>query len=226
MLGDGQPLLFLHGYGCTKEIFFYQIKYFANYFKVYLPDLPGFRKKLSYPFSIGDYAEIVDDFILKTGEKDFSVIAHSFGARIVLKLSPYPFKKIVFTGGAGLKPKRSFSYVLKKWGYKSIKRLFGEKNARKFSKKHNKNGVDDMSYFNKLSFIKIVNEHLDLKLKDVKSETLLVWGKKDKETPLYMAKRFKKGIKNSQLITLNGGHFAFIDDYKSFNIIVKDFLLS
>lgn len=191
-----------------------------------MPDLPGFNKPLSYPFSVGDYAEIVDCFIKETGEKEFSVVAHSFGARIVLKLSPYPFKKIVFTGGAGLKPKRNPSYYFKKWGYKSIKRVFGEKYALKFSEKHNKNGIGGMPYCNRQSFIKIVNEHLDYKLKDVDAQTLLIWGRGDTETPPYMAKRFKKGIKNSELVFIDGGHFAFLDDYKSFNIIVKDFLLS
>lgn len=140
-------------------------------------------------------------------------------------MSPYDFKKIVFTGAAGLKPRRSMSYFFRKWGYKSIKSIFGKKAAQKFSQKFNKNGIENMTVGQRESFIKIVNEHLDYKLKDVLAPTLIVEGKFDKETPPYMAKRFLKGIKNSELIFLDGGHFAFIDDYKSFNIIVKEFLL-
>ncbi len=192
---------------------------------MYAPDLPGFKTPLLRAYSLDDYCNIVNDFIIKTGEKDFSVIAHSFGARIVLKMSPYPFKRIVFTGAAGLKPRYAPSFYLKKWGYKSIKRIFGENTAKKFSLKVNKNGIESMPVYNRQSFIKIVNEHLDYKLKEVTQKTLIVQGSFDKVTPMYMAKRFLKGIKNSELVKISGGHFAFIDDYSSFNIIVKDFLM-
>lgn len=218
--------MFLHGYGGSKESFSYQLNYFSNFFKVYAPDLSGFKTPLKFAYSLSDYAKEVGDFLAATGEKGFSVIAHSFGARIVLKLSPYPFKKIIFTGAAGLKSKKSPAYYFKKWGYKSIKAVFGENLAKKFSQKVNANGIESMTENNRLSFIKIVNENLDYKLKDITADTLLLWGKRDKETPPYLAKRFKKGIKNSQLVFLDGGHFAYIDDYASFNIIAKDFLLS
>lgn len=192
---------------------------------MYCPDLPGFKENLPYPYSLDDYCRIVKNFIASTGEKEFSVIAHSFGARIVLKTAPYDFKKIVFTGAAGLKPRRNACYYFKKWGYRSIKAVFGEKSAKKFSQRFNNNGIENMTYEQRVSFIKIVNEHLDYKLKDIVVPTLIVEGKFDNETPPYMAKRFLRGIKNSELVFLDGGHFAFIDDYKSFNIIVKEFLL-
>lgn len=215
----------MHGYGSSKESFYYQLDRFSDCFRVYAPDLPGFKTPLPSAYSLDDYCAIVKEFILKTGESDFSVIAHSFGARIVLKMSPYNFNKIVFTGAAGLKPRFSASFYLKKWGYKSIKRIFGESLAKKFSLKVNKNGIENMPLYNRQSFIKIVNEHLDYKLKDVTRETLIVEGTRDTVTPKYMAKRFHKGIKDSELVFINGGHYAFIDDYTSFNIIVKEFLL-
>ena len=215
----------MHGYGACKETFNYQLNYFAQFFKVYAPDLPGFKSPLKSPLSLADYAKIVDGFILESGEKNFSVIAHSFGVRILLKLMPYNFDKIVITGGAGLKTRKSPAYYFKKWGYRSIKATFGENSAKKFSQKFNKNGIDNMPKNNKISFIKIVNEPLDDKLSKVLSPTLIIYGNKDKETPLYLAKKFNRGIKDSALIILRGGHFVFIDDYMSFNVIVKEFLL-
>ncbi len=218
-------MLFLHGYDASREAFSYQLEYFSRYFKVYAPDLPGFKKPLPYPYGIGDYALSLKKFIEASGEKDFCVLAHSFGARIVLKLAPdYSFKKIVFTGAAGLKTKKSPSYFFKKWGYRSIKRVFGEKAAEFYAKKHIKNGIYDMPLVKRQSFIKIVNETLDDKLDFIKSPTLLVWGREDKETPPYLAKRFKEKLKLCELVFLEGGHFVFIDDYLSFNIIVKEFL--
>ena len=79
----------------------------------------------------------------------------------------------------------------------------------------------------KQSFIKIVNEYLDDKLTLIKNQTLILHGKRDKETPLYMAKRLNKKIVNSKLIVLkDAGHFAFIDRPHKFNTEVKEFFLS
>lgn len=216
----------MHGYGATKECFVRQFPYFTDLFRVYAPDLPGFKAPLESPYSLQDYADAVLKFIVETGEPYFNVVSHSFSARIVLKLAPCKyFKKIVFTGAAGLKPKRTAGYFLKKWGYKSVKAIFGEKAAVKFGKKAIKNGIYDMPLNNRLSFIKIVNEHLDYKLKDITCPTLIVEGKHDAETPMYMAERFHRGILSSVLVKLDGGHFVFIDDPVRFNFIVKDFLL-
>ena len=70
-------------------------------------------------------------------------------------------------------------------------------------------------------------EHLDGRLKDIVNPTLLIFGDKDKETPLYMARRLKNGIAGSRLIVIKGaGHFCFIDRPIKFNMEVKEFLLS
>ena len=55
---------------------------------------------------------------------------------------------------------------------------------------------------------------------------MLIYGDKDKTTPLYLAKRMKKGIKNSKLFVLkNAGHFAFVDKKIEFNSVAREFLL-
>ena len=55
---------------------------------------------------------------------------------------------------------------------------------------------------------------------------IFINGIKDKETPPYMAKRLKAGIKNSKLVFMeNAGHFCFIDAPAKFNSEVREFLL-
>lgn len=76
------------------------------------------------------------------------------------------------------------------------------------------------------SFKLIVNEHLDYALPNIKNSTLIIFGKEDKETPLYMAKKLHNGIKGSRLVVYEkAGHFAFIDKPLRFNMEVKEFLL-
>ena len=77
------------------------------------------------------------------------------------------------------------------------------------------------------SFIKIVNEHLDGMLANIINPVLIINGERDKQTPLYTARKLNREIPNSQLVVLKDcGHFCFIDKKTKFNTEVKEFLLS
>ena len=56
--GQGEDLVFLHGYLACKESFAYQIACFSRFFRVTAFDFPGMGKSapLSSPWSVGEYA--------------------------------------------------------------------------------------------------------------------------------------------------------------------------
>ena len=221
-------MLFLHGYLSQGASFFYQTEYFKSLFNVHAPDLTGFGNNsfMPYPYSLDDYVESVYKYMEEKGICKPHVIAHSFGARIVIKaLVKYPdlFDKIVFTGGAGLKPRWSFKKDLKRKAFKLLKWIFPRRKLHIFYSKD----YLSLSPVMKKSFIKIVGEHLDGYIASITNPLLLIYGEKDKETPLYMAKKLHKEIKTSQLKVYKGaGHFAFIDCPHKFNMEVREFLLS
>jgi len=221
-------LLFLHGYLADKNSFFYQIPFFERDFEVHSFDLKGFGQNTSmpFPYSLDDYIDEVKEYCLINKIIHPHVIAHSFGARIVLKLSynePYFFDKIVLTGAAGLKSKPTLKRTVKKACFRALKPFLKKERLGKFYS-------SDYRMLNPMmreSFKKIVNGHLDYTLCGIKNKSLLVFGKNDKETPLYMANRLNANIKNSKLIVIkDAGHFAFIDKPLKFNLEVKEFLLS
>ena len=226
---DKKQILFLHGYLSSSKSFAYQIPFFEKDFCVFAPDLKGFgeNSQMDYPFSLDDYVKDLLAYMKDNGIYKPHVIAHSFGARMVLKAcasqEESPFDKIVLTGGAGLKPKNTIKKMAKKCVFSVAKRFISKEKLYKFYSPDylSLNGVM------KQSFIKIISEHLDYTLPYIKNETLLIYGKQDKETPLYMAKRLKSGIKNSRLsIYGDAGHFCFIDMPLTFNMEVREFLLS
>ena len=185
----------------------------------------GEGKKMDYPFSLTDYVNEVKETLKENNIKKPSVIAHSFGARIAVKIASENenfFDRIVITGGAGLKPKTNLKKALKKGCFKVFKRFIDKKKLAFLYSSDYKNLSDVM----KESFVKIVNENLDERLKSVKNKTLIIFGENDKETPVYMAKRFFKNIKDSELYLMkNAGHFCFTDNPYEFNFTVKEFLL-
>lgn len=227
--GEGKKdLLFLHGYLASGDSFAYQKGEFSKNFNVYAPDLKGFGKNadMEYPYSLGDYVRETKEYIQENGLKKPSVIAHSFGGRIALRLAaenPELLDKLVLTGCAGLKPRRNLKYFVKKAEFDILKRFFDREKLLAFYSEDYKK----LSPVMRESFKKIVAERLEKYLPEIKNKTLIIFGKNDKETPPYMAKKLFKNIKNSQLIFIeNAGHFAFIDKPFKFNTEAAEFLLS
>lgn len=186
----------------------------------------GENADMPYPYSLDDYVESIKEYMYKNSIVCPHVIAHSFGARIAIKASSLNdglFDKLVLTGAAGLKPKPTIKKFIKRVTFNTLKRFVKKERLNRFYSQD----YLALSPVMKKSFIKVVNEHLDCRLFDIENPTLLIFGKKDKETPLYMAKRLKAGLINSSLsIYPNAGHFAFIDCPMKFNVEVKEFLLS
>ena len=73
--GKGKDLVFLHGYLSSKESFYPQIEYFSRYYRVTAPDFPGFGEggELTQPYSVGDYADWLLNWLREVGVEDFKV---------------------------------------------------------------------------------------------------------------------------------------------------------
>ena len=221
-------LLFLHGYLADKRSFFNQLKFFERDFNVFALDLKGFGENTGMvtPYSLDDYILEVEEFKQKSSISSPHIIAHSFGARIAIKATAKNnnfCSKLVLTGAAGLKPRKTLKKSVKKATFTVLKKFIKKEKLACFYSK-------DYLALDKVmqeSFIKIVNEHLDEYLTFIKNPTLLVFGENDLDTPLYMAKRLNKGIVDSRLVVIeDAGHFCFIDKPHKFNGEVKEFLLS
>ena len=218
----------MHGYLSSSQSFAYQLSFFEKDFNVFCPDLKGCGKNqgMPYPYSLDDYINEVKAYMLGRGIICPHVVAHSFGCRIVLKAvaqQPNLFDKLVLTGAAGLKPKLTAKKFIKRTTFNFLKKFIPKQKLTAFYS----SDYNQLSPVMKQSFNKIINENLDSYLPNVKNQTLLIFGDKDKQTPLYMAKRLNKGIINSTLSVYKGaGHFCFIDKSIKFNTEVREFLLS
>lgn len=218
----------MHGYLANGNSFYNQIKFFERDYEVFAPDFKGFGNNcdMAYPYSLDDYIRDMQEYMYKHSIKKPHVVAHSFGGRVALKSASQDqnlFDKLVLTGCAGLKAKNTIKKRVKKVIFNTAKKFVSKDKLKRFYSADYLALNDVM----KQSFIKIVSEHLDEVLGNIKNETLLVFGKNDKETPLYMAKRLHEGIEKSKLLIIeNAGHFCFLDKPFKFNGEVKEFLLS
>ena len=219
--GKGQNLLLLHGWGGNVDSFGPFFDSMANHFCVTAIDFWGFGKSDKPPKNADTfwYAQMTNDFLSKMDIKKPNVVAHSFGGRVAIILSSQNlFDKVVLCSSAGIRPKFNLKKYIRIRKYKLAKK-FG-KNLSGYGSDDYKNLDADMQQV----FVKVVNDFLESYAKNTVAQTLLVWGKEDKTTPLYMAKKLNRLIKNSGLVAIKGaGHFCFLDNFYTFDRVVKSF---
>lgn len=231
--GSGEKtVILMHGWGQNIEMMAPIAEHLKSSFTVYNIDLPGFGKS-SLPKEISgveEYTHMLKQFININNISNPIIIAHSFGVRIaLLYASENPVYKLILTGGAGIRPKRGLKYYVRTYVYKLGKIALSLPGLSKLKEQFQKNsGSEDyraLSGVMRDSFVKIVNLDLTPVLKNIKAETLLVWGENDDATPLWMGKVMEKEINDAGLAVFeNDGHYAYWNQMSRFLSVIDIFL--
>lgn len=244
VVGEGKALVILHGWGSNRRVMMPIAKQLSHLRSCYVLDLPGFgdSNEPAQAWSIDDYADAVEAFISMLPDDHVDMLVHSFGGRIILKLltrknGKQIIQKVLITGGAGMKPKRSWKYYVKKYTAKTLKAPFvilpqplNDKalNWLRTTALWKSLGSSDYSQLSGVmrgTFVKSVNEYLEECLPEITHEILLLWGRNDDATPIYQAERIEEGIKHAALVVIeDAGHYAFLDKPKQFATIAEAFL--
>ncbi len=229
--GQGKTsIVLLHGWGVDHSLMEPIGEHLAKYFTVYNLDWPGFGASAlpEFAFSSSDFCRVLREFIEKLKIENPIFIAHSFGCNIALRYSAiYPVDKMVLTGAAGLKPKRGLNYYLKVYSYKALKPLKKIKFIEKMTKNMKFGSADYQAAQGVMreTFVKVVNEDLKAILPQIKTETLLVYGDRDVDTPLWMGQYLEKHLPNAGLAVIeNDDHYAYYHRLPLFLAIVAAFL--
>ena len=87
--GDGFPLVFIHGFCETLEIWKAFVKPLSKNFHVFTIDLPGFGKSeiLPAPFSIDQVADSVAVWLIENKISKSILVGHSLGGYVTLALA-------------------------------------------------------------------------------------------------------------------------------------------
>ena len=99
--GEGESLLFIHGWGVDRRIWRQQAKYFAQFYRVISVDLPGHGKSSWKKVTLEVIARDLFLLLEHIQMKEMSVIGSSLGGMVALKLyilCPNKFTRIIFVG--------------------------------------------------------------------------------------------------------------------------------
>ena len=241
-IGKGFPFVFVHGYLGSSKMWNFQKEFFSKHYRVIIPALPGFGESHNVKSldSINKMARQIIDLLDQKNIDKFNLIGHSMGGMIVQEITKLigdrVNKLICFaTGSIGEIPGRfetidetreklkkdgtevSFSRVPKKWFVK------GDKDKNYFLCK---NAVKDVSLEaadNALLAMKNWRGKEDLK--NIKNETLIIWGDKDTSYNFDQVDTLNKNIKNSRLeIFKDCAHNVHLEQPDEFNNLVQKFI--
>ncbi len=228
-------LLFLHGWRSNKEVWggvVEKLLVINKELSVFCLDLPGFGKSPApkKPFSVGDYAETVAEFIKKENLSNIILVGHSFGGRVGIKLAsqfPNLVSKLVLVNSAGFVSKARHKNLITLIA-KLTKPFFVPNFMQGLRKSiYRALGLEDYLATPMLqeTFKKVIAEDLTADMQRITIPTLIIWGENDKETPVEFGERMKTLIPNSVLKILpNAGHFSFLDQPENFTKILNEFI--
>ena len=231
---SNRSILILPGWGNTRNTFSNIINLLKDKYKIYIIDYPFFGNSPlpDKELTIHDYSELIYNFIKYNKINNPIIIAHSFGGRIAsIICNRIKVSKLILIDVAGIK-RFDIKVFIKTRIYKFLKKLtyllprlikvkVREILLLKFSSKDYLNVPSIM----KKTFQNIVKEDLRKYYKNINSETLIIWGDKDNDTPLKDGLYLNKVIKNSALIIYkNSDHFSYLNYPYLTNRILEKYL--
>lgn len=210
MAGEGKPLLILHGWGRGSDSWIQVQEILAEKkYKVIVPDLPGFGKSQApaTAWTVDDYATWLNDFIVPLNLEKIFLLGHSFGGRIAIKFAikfPEKISKLILYEAAGIKHKKVLSQIIintfAKIGnkfsffpfYSTLEKAFYKFVVRKQDYLRSKGIMKE-------TFKKVISQDLTPFLPLISVPTVIIWGEKDKITPLSDAYLMKEKIIYSEI---------------------------
>ena len=236
--GTGADVLLLHGWGASAESFKGIINALSDRCHLVALDFPGCGDSdlPENPLDIDDYAKLVLEFCKALNLEAPILIGHSHGCRVIMQLCGTKLmtpQKIVMFGGAGIKPRFNLKKEVKIKTFKAVKEilrlpLFKNNSEKLIGKARARFGSADYSSAPEVmrkTMVNLINQDMTPYIPEISASTLLIWGENDTATPLYMAKKMEKMIKDCGLCVIkDAGHWSFVEKPAQAHAILRSFI--
>ena len=241
-VGSGTPLVLVHGFLGSSDMWNPQLKFFKDNFRVIVPALPGFGKSrmTNSCDSIECMAKSILDFLENKEIINFNLLGHSMGGMIAQEMAKIAGDKILKlvcygTGPRGNIPGRFETIAqtrkklkingLKDTAHRIAKTWFIEEDKAKYFYLCEEAGKQTSIEAADNGLIAMENWNGVKNLKNIKNETLIVWGDQDKAYNFNQVETLNDNIPNSDLKIIKGcSHNVHLEKPEEFNSVVVEFL--
>ncbi len=248
--GRGDAVIFLHGFGDSKEGWGAFPAAFADRYRVIIPDLPGFGENSGIPsdsYRVPVQAKRLDRFVETIGLRSFHLCGESMGGTIAAyyaTVHPDKVKSLLIMGAPGLRPaakteamlayekdKTEGLYFKTEKGFNQLMEWAFAKPPQ-FPKPFVAYFVETSRVrysFNRKVFEELYNNDftiLENRLTKISSPVLIIWGNNDRIIHPSTGEAIHRGLKKSRFEILNGGHMIYADDPVNTIKVYRDFLKS
>ncbi len=227
------PLLLLHGLMGTLSNFGGILDHFGQRMNVVVPILPIYSLPLK-KLSLDGLVDYIVDFLEYKKYDKVHVLGNSLGGHLCQILAlrrPDLVKSMILTGSSGLFENAMGNTFPKRGDYEYIKKktemVFYDPSVA------TQELVDDLyETVNDLSkCIRIVKtaksavrHNLEDQISNIKTPTLLIWGKEDTVTPSWVGEKYHELLPNSTLHIIDEcGHAPMMEKPNEFNVLLDDF---
>ncbi len=246
--GSGDVIIFLHGYGDSKEGWGAFPAVFTDRYRVIIPDLPGFGENFRIStdsYRVPDQARRLDRFTEILGVRSFHLCGESMGGTIAAyyaTVHPDKVKSLMIMGAPGLRPAKKSEamlayekdkteglYYKTEKGFHQLMEWAFDKPPQ-FPKPFVAYFVETAKArysFNRKVFEDIYNYDftiLENRLPKISAPVLIIWGNNDRIIHPSTGEAIHRGLKESRYKVLNGGHMIYADDPVNTIQAYRDFL--
>lgn len=224
---DGEPIVFLHGWGQNIQMMEPIAKPFANTHHLLIIDLPGFgeSEEPKEVWELSDYVEMINELLKELDIKKPNIIGHSFGGKLALMYgAKYTTRRLVLLASpykVKITEPTTKQKILKK-----LKKVPLLNKLADIAKKH-MGSTDYRNASPKMReiLVKHVNTDITDSLKNIKCPSLLIWGTQDEAVPYQDAIELEKLIKDAGLVTYEGAtHYAYLERLQQTINVLKSFI--
>jgi len=244
-----ETIVFIHGFGSSKEPWIKMMDYFGTKYHVIAPDLPGFAENEivdGVEYTIADQVDRLDQFLAAIDVNKFHLIGVSMGGYISSYYATVHQDKLLslaLMDSAGVTSPQQSYYM--KHLLVTNENLLVPENVEGFKKMmeivfHDPPKIPDhfAEYMigvrkkrveqEKRMFqgmLKSFKKPLEKRLPAITAKTLIMWGDKDRIIDVSSVPVFEKGIKNHQTVIFKDiGHVPFMEAPIKTNAVYEKFL--
>jgi pimeloyl-ACP methyl ester carboxylesterase len=252
-LGEGPPLLLVHGLAGCWQNWLENIPYFARTHRVIAVDLPGFGASPPprEPISIAGYARFLDQVCNALSIDAAAVVGNSMGGHIATELaiaSPQRVERLMLVSAAGISAEHAQRHAVMTGGrvLAAIMTRAAARNAdmarrpgtRRIALSFVARHPDRLSAplahelmegAGKPGFLPaleaVITHRISERLPQIACPTFVVWGEDDHVIPVRDSKRFGELIPDVRVeVWPDTGHVAMLERPERFNALLEAFL--